>query len=167
MKYDKKRLNQDEQIAVMDLAGVLSILHSQSLESLDPLLKLIPGGKRDMGMLKSKITKLFDGVCDVTPEASLRAMLPSLKKVRCRIGVPLIGHENMNAENGWVVSFDDLTALTGACYDKCMLCDRTGAEISKCKLRKTLKRLPTPDEPEPMGGGCGYKRLIMADGDSV
>lgn len=167
MKYDKKRLSQDEQIAFLEVAGLLHILHGDAPEVLDPMLKLIPGGRRDIKMMRTKVKNLFESLCDVTPEASLRAMLPTLKKVRCRIGVPLIGHENMNAENGWVVSFDDLTTLTSACYDKRMLCDYTGAQISKCKLRKAFRNLPSPDEPEPLGGGCGYKRILMQGGDTI
>lgn len=60
------------------------------------------------------------------------------------------------------MSFDDLTTLTNGCRDKCMLCDRTGGDLSKCELRKVFERLPTPDEPEPFGGGCGYKRILMS-----
>ncbi len=160
-KYNKKRLNQHQQAALMDVAGLMSILHSESLTELEPLLKLVPGGKRDLGLLKAKAAKLFDDLLLVTPTDTLYAMRNSLKRIRCRIGVPLIGGENANAEMGWVVSFDDLTTLTNACYDKCMLCDRTGGEISKCKLRKTFQNLPSPDEPEPMGTGCGYRRIIM------
>ena len=160
-KYNKKRLNQRQQAALMDVAGLMSLIHSESLAELEPLLKLVPGGKRDLGMLKTKVAKLFDNLLLVTPTDTLYSMRNSLKMIRCRIGVPLIGNERANAEMGWVVSFDDLTTLTNACYDKCMLCDRTGGEISKCKLRKTFQHLPSPDEPEPMGTGCGYRRIIM------
>lgn len=167
MRYEKKRLSQDEQIAFLEVAGLLHILHGDAPEVLDPMLKLIPGGRRDIKMMRTKVKNLFDSLCDVTPQSTLQAIYPTLKRIKCRIGVPLIGKENVDEQTGWVISFDDLRVLTSACYDKCMLCDRNGADIGKCELRKTLKRLPTPDEPEPMGGGCGYKRLIMADGDSV
>ena len=102
-KYNKKRLNQHQQAALMDVAGLMSILHSKSLEELEPLLKLVPGGKRDLGLLKAKAAKLFDDLLLVTPTDTLYAMRNSLKRIRCRIGVPLIGGENANAEMGRVV----------------------------------------------------------------
>lgn len=164
MAYERKRLNRDEQTALMDIAGIVTLSRSAMMGHLDKLLEQIPGGKRDMGMLRAKSLKLFEKLCDVTPQESLRALLPTLKQTKCRIGVPLIGHENdFNKEMGFVVSYDDLSVLTAGCKDKCMLCDYTGGQISKCKLRKAFQHLPSPDEPEPLGGGCGYKRLLMED----
>lgn len=164
MAYERKRLNKDEQTALMDIAGIVTLSRSGTLGHLDKLLEQIPGGKRDMGMLRAKSLKLFEKLCDVTPPETLRAMRSSLKHVKCRIGVPLIGRESdHDREMGWIVSYEDLSILTAGCKDKCMLCDYNSGQISKCKLRKAFQNLPSPDEPEPMGGGCGYKRLLMED----
>lgn len=160
----RSRLNRDEQTALMDIAAIVTLTRNGFLGHLDRLLVQIPGGKRDMGMLRAKALKLFERLCAVCPQEQLRAMLPTLKHVKCRIGVPLIGHEHdFDREMGVVVSYEDLTELVAGCRDKCMLCDYNGGQISKCKLRKVFKHLPTDEEPEPLGGGCGYKRLLMED----
>ena len=160
----RERLNRDEQQALMDIAGIVTLTRNGFLGHLDSLLKQIPGGKRDLGLIRSKATSLFEKLCEVTPPKTLRAMLPTLKLVKVRIGVPLVGSESdCNREMGIVVSYEDLTELVAGCRDKCMLCDYNSGQISKCKLRKVFKHLPSDDEPEPLGGGCGYKRLLMED----
>ena len=160
----RERLNRDEQTALMDIAAIVTLTRNGFLGHLDRLLAQIPGGKRDMGLLRAKSLKLFESLCDVTPPDTLKAMLPTLKHVKVRIGVPLIGHESdCDKEMGVVVSYEDLTEIVAGCRDKCMLCDYSGAQISKCKLRKAFQHLPSADEPEPLGGGCGYKRLLMED----
>ena len=169
MQQEKTRLNKDEQAKLMELAGIMQLTYDLTrTDTIDWMLDKIPNGKREMKTLRTKSVRMFEKLCAVTPYKTLNAMQQTLKKLRCTIGVPLIGHENThNAELGWVVSFDDLSTLTAGCKDMCMLCDKSGAELSKCKLRKVFERLPTPDEPEPMGGGCGYKRLVMDEGADI
>lgn len=102
MRKEKKRLNQREQAAMMDVAAIVSLTQSGSMGDIDWMLEQIPGGKRDMGLLRAKALSLFERLCGVTPPDTLRAIMPTLKKVRCRIGVPLIGQENRhNQDMGW------------------------------------------------------------------
>ena len=140
MQQEKTQLNKDEQAKLMELAGIMQLTYDLTrTNTIDWMLDKIPNGRREMKTLRTKSVRMFEKLCAVTPYKTLNAMQQTLKKIRCTIGVPLIGHETThNAELGWVVSFDDLSTLTAGCKDMCMLCDKSGAERASASCARFL-----------------------------
>lgn len=158
----KDRLNRDEQTGLLNIAAIVSLAKSPAMNAIRPYVKMLYGGNRDLACIETKAWSIFERLLKVIPQKALLSLQPTIKALQIKIGVPTVG-SNYDKEFGMVVSYEDLSAIVEGCQDKCMMCDLPDAKLKDCPLRKAFSHLPTQDEPDPLGGGCGYRRLLIAD----
>lgn len=156
---EKIRLTASDREALVRLNIAYEILETEG-EHLDRRMRAIPGGKRDIGMMKAKITKIMEKVIDTIPDDQLRTYVRSLEMASYSVGVKKPGTMGRNMKDyGMWLSFDVINALLAGCHDHCMMCPSDKAERRACKLRRALETIPN-DAPERDDGDCAFYTLM-------
>lgn len=156
---EKIRLTASDREALIRVNVAYEILETEG-EQIDRRLRAISGGKRDWGLLKSKINKLMEGIIDTIPDDQLKTYINSLKMASYTIGIKKPGTMGRNEKDyGMWLSYEVINALLSGCHDHCMMCPSDKAERRACKLRKALVTIPN-DAPDRNDGDCPFYTLM-------
>lgn len=155
-----KRLTASEREALVRMNIVLDIL-TEAQAALNARSALIPGEKRDLGLLKAKIKKLMDAYADTIPDEQLKTYVHSLRMVSYCVGVKRPGTEGKRNDRdyGMWMPYETVNSLLIACHEHCLMCASDRQERDACPLRKTLDSIPN-DVPARADGDCPYYTLI-------
>ena len=160
MAETTKRLTASEREALMRLNVAVEIM---ALDVLDPLaerLKMIPGAKRDLAMMRARIRKIIEAVPGTIPDNQLKTDLNNLKMVSYVIGVKAPGKLGRDEKTyGMWIPYEVLNALLAGCHDHCLMCPMDKAQRRACGLRKALETIPN-DSQERSDGDCPYYTLL-------
>jgi len=156
---EKIRLTASERESLIRLNVAYEIMETDG-PHLERRLSTIRGGKRDYGLIKSKINLLMEGFTDTIPDDQLKTYINSLKMASYTIGIKKPGAMARNEKDyGMWLSYDVINALLSGCHDHCMMCPGDKAERRACKLRKALTTIPN-DAPERDDGDCPFYTLM-------
>ncbi|MBR4442536.1 MAG: hypothetical protein IKS52_04620 [Clostridia bacterium] len=152
---EKKRLTATEKDALVRMNVALEILANEP-PLLDERAAMIPGAKRDIGMMKAKITKLMDAFSETIPTEQLKTYLNALVMADYVIGVRRPGLRGRDdREYGMWLPNEVIGALLEGCRDHCMMCPDQLDARKRCRLRKALDMCPS-DVPQRDDGDCPY-----------
>ena len=152
---DKKRLTATEKDALVRMNVVLEILAKEP-ENLAERAAMIPGAKRDLGMMAAKITKLMDAFAETIPQEQLKTYLNALVMADYVIGVRRPGpHGRDDKTYGMWLPNEVIGALLDGCKDHCMMCPDQLDARKRCRLRKALDMCPS-DVQQRDDGDCPY-----------
>lgn len=156
---EKIRLTASDRESLIRLNVAYEILATEG-KQLDRRLQAIQGGKRDYGLLKSKINKLMENMTDTIPDDQLMTYMRSLQMASYTVGIkkPATGG-NRDRDYGMWLSYGVINALLGGCHDHCMICPSDKAERRACELRKALATIPN-DAPDRNDGDCPFYTLM-------
>ena len=156
---EKIRLTASERESLIRLNVAYEILDSEG-EHLARRFGVIPGGRRDLGMLKAKIKTLMEQVVGTIPDDQLKSYINSLKMASYTVGIRKPGHMERDEKNyGMWLPFEVINALLAGCHDHCMMCPADKAERRACKLRKALETVPN-DTPDRDDDDCPFYTLM-------
>ena len=152
---DTKRLTATEKDALVRMNVVLEILAKEP-ENLAERAAMIPGAKRDLGMMAAKITKLMDAFAETIPQEQLKTYLNALVMADYVIGVRRPGpHGRDDKTYGMWLPNEVIGALLDGCKDHCMMCPDQLDARKRCRLRKALDMCPS-DVQQRDDGDCPY-----------
>lgn len=155
----KIKLTASEREALIRLNIALEILDTEG-QHIDRRIRQISGGKRDMGLLKSKINRLMEAVVDTIPDDQLMTYIRSLKMASYTVGIKKPGHMGRNEKDyGMWLSYEIINALLSGCHDHCIMCPADKAQRRACKLRKALETIPN-DAPDRDDGDCPFYTIM-------
>lgn len=106
-------------------------------------VRTIPGGWRDLRMLRSKLENLVNALMWTIPGEKIEGVARTVKRMRYSVTQgPIASRPTDNREQ--VVNAWEIDALVSAAHkNKCRLCD--GANCGQCKLGKALDNLVAYD----------------------
>ena len=156
---DKIRLSASDRESLMRLNVAFEILETEG-DQLARRLRVIKDGKRDYGLIKSRINKLMECMIETIPEDQIMTYVRSLKMTSYTIGIKKPGPMGRNEKDyGMWLSYEVINALLNGCHDHCMMCSEDKAERRACKLRKALATIPN-DAPERDDNDCPFYTLM-------
>ena len=154
-----KRLTASERESLVRMNVALEIL-TQEPASLADRSSMIPGAKRDLAMMASKVTKLMEAYARTIPMEQLSTYMNSLKLASYVVGVKRPGGQYREDKNyGLWLPNEVINGLLAGCHDHCMMCDMDKSERKCCSLRKTLDVIPN-DVKRREDGDCPYYAVI-------
>ena len=156
---EKQRLTASERESLIRLNIALEILTSES-GYLDRRAAHVPGAKRDMAMMASKIRKLLEGFTATIPKDQLLIYRRALGMASYTVGIkrPGAGHRNEKDYGMWL-PYEVINELLAGLHDKCMMCSLDKGQRRACSLKKALDTIPN-DVVQPSDGDCAYYTVI-------
>lgn len=156
---ETKRLTATERESLVRMNVALEIL-SVEPEILAQRSAMIPGAKRDLAMMRTKIGNLMGKYVLTIPPEQYRTYINSLKMASYAIGVKRPGGTARDDKNyGLWLPNEVINGLVEGCHDHCMMCSLDRAERNCCSFRKTLDAIPN-DAPQRDDGDCPYYAVI-------
>ena len=156
---EKIRLTASDRESLIRLNVAYEIMATERGQ-LERRLSAIRGGKRDYGLIKSKINKLMEEITGTIPDEQLMTYVRSLKMASYTIGIKRPGNMERNDKDyGMWLSYEVINALLSGCHDHCMMCLSDKAERRACKLRKALETIPN-DASDRNDGDCPFYTLM-------
>ena len=126
------RLRADETDSVFALYACLQEI-DKAKKSMEKRFRTIPGGWRDISMLRSVLSKLIDRILETVPSDKLVSLSKNMRYMSYRVYFvrPVtLPHDEV------VVTGDDLATLTQYAHEySCTACDK---DCNKCELGKAL-----------------------------
>lgn len=152
---ETKRLTATEKEALVRLSVAREILVEEP-EMLKTRVSLVPGAKRDIAMMASKINRLLEGFKATIPQEQVSIYEHALHMSRYSIGAkrPGAGVRN-DKEYGMWIPFDVLDKLLEGLRDRCDMCSLDKGQRRACALRKAVDTIPN-DVPRRDDGDCPY-----------
>ena len=154
---ETKRLTATEKEALLHMNVALEILIHEP-EQLKNRVSLVPGAKRDLAMIATKIRKLMEGFRDTIPPAQIPIYERALRMSQFWVGARRPGDKEGSrddAEFGMWISYEVLDVLLNGCHDSCLMCNLDKAARRACKLKKAIDIIPN-DIPQRDDGDCPY-----------
>lgn len=153
-------LNREEYMAVRRMFGGFSTF-IENYEKLSKRAKLGPKGLwRDMRMLSVKWQKILHGLCLTMPRNKLETLHKELDHTRVEVYVtsPLSGGKRH--ENAIYVPEEALyRVIDRAVRMDCFGCEKCGADVKNCPLRKDIHALFPDHIPARKDGYCEMTEL--------
>ena len=155
---EKKRLTASEREALVRLSVALEILIGEP-KHLTARAALVPGAKRDMAMMASRIRKLMEGFTATIPPEQLLIYRRALQMASYTVGVRRPGEPRDEKDYGIWLPWEVMNVLLQGCHDHCMMCDLDKGQRRACPLKKALDTIPN-DQPDRSDGDCPYYTLV-------
>lgn len=156
---ETKRLTASERESLVRLNVALEILTNEPA-GLAQRSALIPGAKRDLAMMKTKIGKLMGEYVLTIPPDQYKTYINSLKMASYTIGVKRPGAQQRDDRNyGLWLPNEVINGLLEGCHDHCMMCSLDRGQRKCCQFRKTLDAIPN-DVEQREDGDCPYYTVI-------
>jgi len=156
---DKRRLTASERESLIRLNVVLEILVREP-EYLAVRANHVPGAKRDMAMMATKIRKLLEGFTDTIPDDQLMIYRRALEMASYTVGMKRPGGGPRNEKDyGMWLPYEVINELLAGLHDKCMMCSLDKGQRRACALKKALDTIPN-DVEQPTDGDCAYYTVI-------
>lgn len=154
-----KRLTASEREGLVRMNVALEIL-TQEPAGLVQRSAMVPGAKRDLAMMATKIRKLMEGFTETIPDEQLLTYRRALQMTSYVIGMkkPVTSQRDETNYGMWL-PYEVINTLLGGCHDHCMMCDLDTIGRKKCPLRKALTIIPN-DVPDRNDGDCPYYTVI-------
>lgn len=149
---NRKRLNANEQLALMHLCAAVQALAASS--ALNKRVGKIKGAKAMLNGAKGMIDKLLDSIFDTMPLEQLISIRRNLNTLTYSVSVKSVGGKDYKTDGRWL-SLAALDELCGATRDHCLMCIKTVEEQRRCHLAKALDELPCIHADED-ARGCRY-----------
>lgn len=156
-----KRLTANERYQLMSLGVAAQILDNASKE-IEPRVRMVKNGWRDLRLARAVINGLLDHVTDTLPTEQLRAYANALHDASFTVGVrcSAVNNETLRErEHAMYVSLYALGQLGDTAREHCMMCGLDAGGRARCPLRKALDELPN-NAPDGDSGGCPYYGVI-------
>lgn len=154
-----KRLTATEREMIMAFS-VAADLIVRTQETMPERTAMIPGGKRDLAMMASKVRKLVERYMDTIPTEQLPIIKRSMASCSYRIGSRRPAEPQQDTKNyGIWLPYEVLNELLEGAREKCVVCTLDKAQRRACKLKKALDTVPN-DVREKDDGDCQYYTLI-------
>ena len=151
---ETKRLTNAEREALVRLNIAMVILLDEP-ENLRVRAGLVPGAKRDLGMLAARIKTLMEKFAQTIPDEQVKTYVNALKMASYTIGVRRPGGEPRDDLNyGLWLPNATINALLDGCKDHCLMCSGDTEARRRCVLRKALDMVPN-DVPHDVDD-CPY-----------
>lgn len=152
----KKELTPPLRSQMLRYCAVVSVLQETGA---DEVFARVPGGKRDIAMLRKVALKLMQRTMDTVPDKQRDKMSRQWETANVEIGVkkPQVQHDR---EYGMWLSNEAAFALYEASKDHCMTCSMDKHKARKCKLREALDEMYIQGVPERSENGCPYQILL-------
>lgn len=138
------RLRGDDVSRIMEFYACWDSLEKlASNEDFCRRVKLIPGGLRDLKMLRSKIAKLADGLAWTIPQEKITGFMRTLKRMRYSVVQgPLASKPKGNDEE--LVTTQELDELAASAWEfRCKLC--ADGDCNRCELGRVLDNIVARD----------------------
>ena len=150
-------LNQMEQEALQILFATGEFMDNMS-SVLEPRLKQIKRGKQRVGLMRWAARSLFADIIEQLTTDAARRFVKTAQVMRCEVrpaGVSAAPREHDET----IIRCNDLYTLAEEAYrGKCIMCDRQGKEVKRCKLKKALDDNMLLNAHEATEkGGCWYQ----------
>jgi len=156
---ETKRLTATERESLVRMNVALEIL-SVEPDNLARRSSLIPGAKRDLAMMRTKIGNLMFKFVHTIPPEQYKTYINSLKMASYTIGVRRPGGSPRDDKScGLWLPKEVINGLVDGCHEHCMMCTMDRAERNACSFRKTLDAVPN-DAPQREDGDCPYYTVI-------
>lgn len=159
MEKQRNRLTASERESLIRMNIALEIL-TQEPAGLARRSALVPGAKRDLAMMATKIRKLMEGFTKTIPDDQLLIYRRALQMSSYTVGMkkPVFNQRNEKDFGMWL-PFEVINELLAGLHEKCMMCDLDTVGRKKCPLRKALTIIPN-DVPDRDDGDCPYYTVI-------
>lgn len=157
-----KRLTAGERYQLMAL-GVANQILANACGEAEQRVRMVPGGWRDLRMIRTVLDRLLDRIMDTMPKEQVRAYAHSLHDASYTVGVRCRAVDNetlRQQEHAIYLSLYALNALGDAAREKCMMCGLDQHGQAKCPLRKAFDEMPNNAPDRSGGGGCPYYSVI-------
>lgn len=135
---DRKPINSVERVQILRLGVAIGMLQESAA---DKRIAMVPYGKRDIAMLRSKSQSLFRGICDTIPAKQLQQMHGNLKHASCHVGVAKMPEHQRMQQYGQFLTNAACRALFVAVEDHCRMCMLDKHQQKKCELRAALDEM--------------------------
>ena len=125
---------------------------------LEPRLAQIPRSKQRIGLMQSAARTLFRDVIQQMDVEAADRFVKTAQVMRCEVrpaGVSKVPRR----DDETIVRCEDLYTLVESVYKhECMMCDKQGKEVKRCKLKKAIDRMMILTTHEETGEGrCWYQ----------
>lgn len=133
-------------------AAAMSCINTDG--TLERRMAMIPNGKRDYHCIQTLMGKLFENLCRTVDNKHLKQLSEEMR--RTKLLVRTKGAAVADTDIDFVVvERETYLKLVKMLTDQyCMMCDKTGKESKRCKLRKLLDS--TLPFAMPQGETCAY-----------
>lgn len=137
-------------IAWTALAGTLT---NPEITNIEGRFAAIPGGKRDLALMRSLADKYIAKLMKVMGMSKSDAddFMKCISTMKIYTGIlGRYGHEPVNSSRDFGSFFsykDQLTLFESAGY-RCFMCQKSEAEAKSCPLRRVFDKMELPDMPE-------------------
>ena len=126
------RLRADETDSVFALSACLQEI-DKAKQSMEKRLKTIPGGWRDIALVRSVLSKLIDRILETVPSDKLVSLSKNMRYMSYRV---FFARPVILPRDEVVVVGEDLEVLTRYAHEySCLACDN---DCNKCELGKAL-----------------------------
>jgi hypothetical protein len=153
---EKKELTPPLRSQMLRYCVVVSVLQETGA---DEVFARVPGGKRDIAMLRKVALKLMQRTMDTVPDRQRDKMSRQWDTANVEIGVkkPQVQHDR---EYGMWLSNEAVREVYEASKDHCMTCQLDKHKAKKCALRAALDEMYISGVPERSENGCPYQILL-------
>lgn len=158
-------LSEREYYALRELFGIVSTF-SEKAGELEARARTIQGGWRDMRMIQSVGAKLMGEILKTVPRKKLAQISRELHNTEVVVSVnrSICGEPGEREENLTCVPQRALERITQkAVESECMFCEKCGADVKRCQLRKDIEATYMFDLPGSKTE-CPYAGLVITEG---
>lgn len=153
MKRAERYTSEDKE-GIIAWAALATILQDKEIQDIEHRFAQIPGGKRDLSLMRSLANKYLYKIIQQLPIRTekdgeqLKRIIHEMRVYTGIRGVP--GHPMLDGAKdfGWYISLEDIDVLLEALSDRCLFCNKTKEQMRRCSLKAVLDKLPLADECE-------------------
>lgn len=135
---ERKPINSVERAQILRLGVAIGMLQESAA---DKRIAMVPYGKRDIAMIRSKAKKLYRDICDTIPLNQLQQIHANIKHATCHVGVVKMPEHQRRQKYGQFLSNAACEALFIAVEDHCRMCMLNKHEQKKCPVRAALDEM--------------------------
>ena len=143
-----ERYTLEDKEGLIAWAALAAVLHDKEVEGVEHRFAQLPGGKRDLSLMRSLADKYLIKLIGAMPfrtQKEAEQTRSILKHVKVYTGIRnLRGHDMLNGTKdfGWFLTLEEVDIVLEALGDRCFLCDKTPEQERQCPLKQVLDKLP-------------------------
>ena len=147
MKRSERYTIEDKE-GLIAWAALSTVLHDKEIAGIEHRFAQIPGGKRDLSLMRSLATKYMPLLVQVMPFQTTKEINQTeaiLKHMKIYTGIKnLRGHDMLDGAKdfGWFLTLEEVDVILEALGDRCLLCNKTPEQERQCPLKQVLDKLP-------------------------
>lgn len=151
MKRNERYTIEDKE-GLIAWAALASVLKDKEVEGVEHRFAQLPGGKRDLSLMRSLADKYLYKLIGIMPFRTQKEIDQTeaiLKHMKVYTGIRnLRGHDMLDGAKdfGWFLTLEEVDIVLEALGDRCLLCNKTPEQERQCPLKQVLDRLPLAGE---------------------